>query len=98
VKVQAAEVLHDIVRRAVQVHGALGCSNETPLANLWMTVPTMGIVDGPSEVHRMTVAKQVLRQHQPSPDSLWPSEWLPPKIADARKKYADILDDTVGNL
>ena len=98
VKVQAAEVLHDIVRRAVQVHGALGCSNETPLANLWMTVPTMGVMDGPSEVHRVTVAKQVLRQHQPSPDPLWPSEWLPFKIDEARKKYADILEDTVGNF
>lgn len=98
VKVQAAEVLHDIVRRAVQVHGALGCSNETPLANLWMTVPTMGIMDGPSEVHRVTLAKQVLRQHKPSPDPLWPSEWLPFKISEARKKYADILEDTVGNL
>jgi acyl-CoA dehydrogenase len=98
VKVQAAEVLHDIVRRAVQVHGALGCSNETPLASLWMTVPLMGVMDGPSEVHRITVAKQVLRQHKPSPDPLWPSEWLPQKIAEARKKYADILDDTVGNL
>jgi acyl-CoA dehydrogenase len=98
VKVQAAEVLHDIVRRAVQVHGALGCSNETPLGSLWMTVPLMGVMDGPSEVHRVTVAKQVLRQHKPSPDPLWPSEWLPFKIDEARKKYASILEDTVGNL
>ncbi len=98
VKVQAAEVLHDIVRRAVQVHGALGCSNETPLANLWMTVPMMGVMDGPSEVHRVTVAKQVLRQHQASPDPLWPSEWLPAKIDAARLKFADYLDATVGNL
>lgn len=98
VKIQAAEVLHDIVRRAVQVHGALGCSNETPLAGLWMTVPTMGVMDGPSEVHRVTVAKQVLRHHRASPDPLWPSEWLPARIAAARAKYADFLDDTVGNL
>ncbi len=98
VKVQAAEVLHDIVRRAVQVHGALGCSNETPLANLWMTVPTMSIMDGPSEVHRVTVAKQVLRQHEASPDPLWPSEWLPAKIEAAREKFADYLENTVGNL
>jgi len=56
------------------------------------------VMDGPSEVHRVTVAKQVLRQHKPSPDPLWPSEWLPFKIAEARKKYADILEDTVGNL
>jgi acyl-CoA dehydrogenase len=98
VKVQAAEVLHDIVRRAVQVHGALGCSNETPLAALWMTVPTMGVMDGPSEVHRVTVAKQVLRDYRASPDPLWPTEWLPAKIDAARRKFADYLDATVGNL
>jgi len=98
VKVQAAEVLHDIVRRAVQVHGALGCSNETPLAGLWMTVPTMGVMDGPTEVHRITVARQVLRRYQPSEDPLWPSEWLPAKREAARKKFAAYLDDTVGNL
>ena len=98
VKVQAAEVLHDIVRRTVQVHGALGCSNETPLAGLWMAVPMMGVMDGPTEVHRVTVAKQVLRHYTASPDPLWPSEWLPAKIDAARRKFADYLDDTVGNL
>ena len=98
VKVQAAEVLHDIVRRAVQVHGALGCSNETPLAGLWATVPLMGVMDGPSEVHRVTVARQLLRGHSASPDPLWPSEWLPQKREEARRKFADYIDDTVGNL
>ncbi|MDZ7782096.1 MAG: acyl-CoA dehydrogenase family protein [Halioglobus sp.] len=98
VKVQAAEVLHDIVRRSVQVHGALGCSNETPLAGMWMTVPTMGVMDGPTEVHRITVAKQVLRRYKPSDDPLWPSEWLPAKREAAQRKFADYLEDTVGNL
>ncbi len=98
VKVQAAEVLHDIVRRAVQVHGALGCSNETPLAGLWMTVPLMGVMDGPSEVHRVTIAKQVLKGHQPATDPLWPNEWLPQKTDEARAKFAQYLDNTTGNL
>ncbi|NND69281.1 MAG: acyl-CoA dehydrogenase [Halioglobus sp.] len=98
VKVQAAELMHDIVRRAIQVHGALGCSNETPLAGLWATVPMMGVMDGPSEVHRVTIAKQVLRRHAPSADPLWPNEWLPAKIDAAREKFAHLLDDTVGNL
>ncbi len=98
VKVQAAEVLLDIVRKAVQVHGALGCSNETPLANLWIMAPLMGVMDGPSEVHRVTVAKQVLRRYNPSEDELWPSEWLPARREAAREKFAQYLDDTVGNL
>ena len=46
-----------MVRRALQVHGALGCTNEMPLAGLWAQVPLMGIMDGPSEVHRVTVAR-----------------------------------------
>jgi hypothetical protein len=64
VKVQTAEVLHDVVR-ALHVHGALGCSNEMPLVHMWMTVPVMGIADGPTEVHKVTVAKQVLKQYRP---------------------------------
>ena len=97
VKVQMAEVLHDVVRRALQVHGAIGCSNETPLAGLWMAVPVMGIADGPSEVHKITVAKQVLKQYQPY-DGLWPNDFLPARVADARAHLADYLEHEVGNL
>jgi acyl-CoA dehydrogenase len=97
VKVQMAEVLHDVVRRALQVHGALGCSNETPLAGLWMAVPVMGIADGPTEVHKVTVAKQVLKQYQPY-EGLWPSDFLPARVAEARAQFAEYLEHDVGNL
>src|SRR6185295_407848 len=90
VKVQMAEVLHDVVRRAIQVHGAIGCSNEMPLANLWLAVPVMGIADGPTEVHKLTVAKAVLAQHKPSP-GLWPTEFLPDRVAAARAHFAAYL-------
>jgi acyl-CoA dehydrogenase len=97
VKVQMAEVLHDVVRRSLQVHGALGCSNEMPLAGLWMTVPVMGIADGPSEVHKLTVAKAVLAQHKPY-DGLWPNDFLPERVAEARARFAQYLDRETGNL
>jgi len=97
VKVQMAEGLHDVVRRAVQVHGALGCSNEMPLASLWMAVPVMGIADGPTEVHKLTVAKQVLKQHK-AYDGLWPRDFLPPRVADARARLAQYLEHEAGNL
>ena len=97
VKVQMAEVLHDVVRRALHVHGALGCSNETPLAALWMAVPVMGIADGPTEVHKLTIAKQVLKQYQPY-EGLWPNEFLPTKVAAARARFAEYLEHDVGNL
>ena len=91
VKVQMAEVLHDVVRRALQVHGALGCSNEMPLANLWLAVPVMGIADGPTEVHKLTVAKQVLRDYQPY-EGVWPRDFLPSRVAEARARFAEYID------
>ena len=66
--------------RGIQVHGALGVSDELPLGGLWMTAPIMGLVDGPTEVHRTTVARQVLKEYQPV-DGLWPSQHLPTRRA-----------------
>jgi acyl-CoA dehydrogenase len=57
----------------------------------------LGLADGPTEVHKVTVARQVLRDYKPS-DDLWPSEHLPKKLAAARAKYAAYLDHEVGNL
>ena len=53
-----------------------------------MAAPIMGLVDGPTEVHRNTVARQVLKGYQPV-DGLWPSQHLPARMAQARAKYAD---------
>jgi len=97
VKVQTAEVLHDVVRRALHLHGALGCSNETPLAGMWMAAPVMGIADGPTEVHKVTVARQVLKQYEPY-EGLWPRDFLPERVAEARARFAAHLEDEVGNL
>jgi acyl-CoA dehydrogenase len=92
-----AEVLHDVVRRALHVHGALGCSNEMPLAAMWMAAPTMGIADGPTEVHKLTVAKAVLAKHQPY-DGLWPRDFLPERVAEARARFAADLEHEAANL
>jgi len=97
VKVQTAEVLHDVVRRALHLHGALGCSNEMPLMHMWQMVPIMGIADGPTEVHKVTVAKSVLKQHQ-AYEGLWPRDFLPARVAEARARFADVLEHEVGNL
>jgi acyl-CoA dehydrogenase len=96
VKVLTAEVLHDIVQRAIQVHGALGVSNELPLGGYWMMAPVMGLVDGPSEVHRVTVARQILKRYTAAPGD-WPTEHLPAKLAAARAKFAEHLEQEVAN-
>jgi acyl-CoA dehydrogenase len=97
IKVLTPQVLHDIVQRSIQVHGALGVSNEMPLGRMWMMAPIMGLVDGPSEVHRVTVARQVLKRYEAAP-GLWPTEHLPEKIAAAREKFAEYLELEVANL
>ena len=96
VKVLTAQVLHDIVQRSIQVHGALGVSNELPLGGYWMMVPVMGLVDGPSEVHRVTVARQILKRYSAAPGA-WPTEHLPEKLAAARQKFAEHLEHEVAN-
>ena len=56
-----------------------------------------GIADGPTEVHKVTVARQVLRDYRPS-DDLWPTQHLPKRLAAAKEKYAQYLEQAVGNL
>ena len=90
-------MLHDIAWRALQVHGALGVSNEMPFSGLLNGSAVMGLVDGPTEVHKVTVAKQVLRDYKPA-SGTWPSEWIPGKIEEAKVKYAHLLELEVGNL
>jgi len=96
VKVQTAEVMHDVVRRALHLHGALGCSNEMPLISMWMAVPVMGIADGPTEVRKISVAKQVLKRYQPY-EGLWPRDFLPDRVAEAREHFAEYLEHEVAN-
>jgi acyl-CoA dehydrogenase len=97
VKAVMPSVLHDIAWRAMQVHGALGVTNEMPFLGMVTGAAVLGLADGPTEVHKTTVAKQVLRDYSAS-DDLWPTEWLPRKRAAAQAKYAEYLDREVGNL
>jgi acyl-CoA dehydrogenase len=96
-KVVMPTVLHDIAWRAVQVHGALGTTNEMPLFGMVHGAAVLGLADGPTEVHKMTVARQILRDYR-RVDGMWPSEWLPGKIEAAKAAYADQLELEVGNL
>ncbi|MFB4296254.1 acyl-CoA dehydrogenase family protein [Actinomadura sp. NTSP31] len=96
-KVVMPTVLHDIAWRAMQVHGALGTTNEMPFFQMIHGAGVMGLADGPTEVHKVTVAKQVLRGYRPG-DGRWPTEWIPGKAEAARAKFADRIEHEVGNL
>ena len=60
-KFYAARVLCDVIDRAIQVHGARGLTDETPLASMAAMARGARIYDGPDEVHRMVVARRILR-------------------------------------
>ena len=96
-KIVMPTVLHDIAWRAMQVHGALGTTNEMPFFGMIHGAGVMGLADGPTEVHKVTVARQVLRDHKASDDQ-WPTEWIPKKLEAARAKLAEHLEHEVGNL
>jgi acyl-CoA dehydrogenase len=97
VKVAMADVLHDVVRRSLQVHGSLGITEEMPFMDMISNAYHLGLADGPTEVHKVTVAKQVLKQYRPY-EGLWPRDFLPERVAEARAKFAAYLDKEVGNL
>lgn len=83
-KVQMAKVYHDIVQRAIQIHGSLGITLETPLADMWMGLPSLALADGPTEVHKAQVAKAYLKNAKPAP-RLFPSEHIPTRLAAIRQ-------------
>jgi hypothetical protein len=89
-KYTCAKVLREVSYRALHIYGSLGTTNLTPLQAMYAGAPTMGIADGVDEVHKVTVARNVLKDYKPH-EGLWPSEYLPAKREQARKKFADVI-------
>jgi acyl-CoA dehydrogenase len=90
IKVAAPKLIADVVGRSIQVHGALGISNELRLGQLFLAQYTTGFSDGPSEVHKATVARRVLKKYSPAP-GLWPSQHIPTQKVEARNKIDERL-------
>jgi acyl-CoA dehydrogenase len=64
IKVFGAKVLHDVIDRAIQVHGALGVTADTPLEKMYREARYARIYDGPDEVHTATIARRILKKYQ----------------------------------
>lgn len=63
-KVYLAHMVHKVVDTAIQLHGALGYSQDTPLAAWYTSIRMQRLVDGPDEVHRWTVGRNVIKAFQ----------------------------------
>jgi acyl-CoA dehydrogenase len=82
VKFTMARVLREVSYNALHIHGSLGTTDLTPLQAMYAGAPGMGLADGADEVHKVTVARRVLRSYLPH-EGPWPREYLPAKTAAA---------------
>ena len=65
IKAAMPKVLFDVVQRSMQLHGSLGISNEMPFSRWMVQAQVMGMADGPTETHKVVVARQVLKEYEP---------------------------------
>jgi acyl-CoA dehydrogenase len=90
VKVAMPKLYHDIVMRAMHLHGSLGVSNEMPFSAMLIDAEVMAIADGPTEVHKIGLAKQLLRNYDAG-DPVFPSGHLPTRREAALRHVEDRL-------
>lgn len=87
------KLLHDIAGRALHLHESLGLSNELPFMH-WVTESYfLALADGPTEVHKVTLAKQVLRGYDPATDT-FPDYHLPRLRAAALERFAEDVESS----
>ena len=91
IKAMMPKVLHDVASRALHLHGSIGVSDEMPFSEHLLWSYAMGLADGPTEVHKVTVARQILRNVKQS-TSLFPSYHLPAARQRALEKYGHLLE------
>ena len=89
IKFWGAKVLYNVIDRAIQVHGSLGYTTDLPLESMYRHARAARIYDGPDEVHKVTVARQVLKDYRPHEV---PSEHVPTRRRAAIEKFAEYLE------
>ena len=97
IKALMPKVMYDIVQRAMHLHGSLGMSNEMPFSSWMVTAEMLALADGPTETHKVVVARQLLKDYQPH-EGLFPRGHLPTRAEAARAKYATLLDHAAAEL
>jgi acyl-CoA dehydrogenase len=91
IKVFGAQMLYDVVDRALQLHGGLGFSTDMPLEAMYRFARHARFVDGADEVHRESIARQILKGYEAPADGV-PTEYVPARREQARQKFAALLD------
>jgi acyl-CoA dehydrogenase len=97
IKFFGAKVLHDVIDRAIQIHGSWGYSSDLPLEAMYRHARAARIYDGADEVHRQSVARYILRDYE-RPEGWLPREHVPTRREDAQRKFARLLEEATANL
>jgi acyl-CoA dehydrogenase len=87
-KILASQVLKSIALRAIQVHGALGLTDQMPLVNVLLGGIALGLADGPTEAHKVNLARMLLKNVE-AESAEWPSEMLDIRREAVRAKYGE---------
>jgi Acyl-CoA dehydrogenases len=89
IKWWGAKVLYEVIDRAIQVHGSLGYTTDLPLELMYRHARAARIYDGPDEVHKVTIARQILKGYEAHDV---PSEHIPTRRAAAIERFGDQLE------
>ena len=89
IKYHGAAVMHEVLDKAIQIHGSLGFSTDMPLEEMYRWSRAARFYDGPDEVHRVTVARRILKNYHPHEI---PSEHIPTRREAAIARYGELLD------
>ena len=96
IKYYGATVLFNVIDRAIQTHGGLGYTSDMPLEEMYRAARASRLVDGADEVHRVAVARRVLRGYT-APDGIWPRDHIPTRRNAARELFAEYLTQSAAN-
>lgn len=92
VKSLTARVVRNTALRAIQLHGSLGVSPEMPFMGMLIDGVSRGIADGPSEVHDVTLGRELLKSYTPS-EGLFPTRHEPKMVSAALRRYSAELPE-----
>jgi acyl-CoA dehydrogenase len=87
-KIAMAKVMHDVIGRAQQMHGSLGLTTETWLAQFWAGVQALAFADGPTDAHRSQLARTLLKDVTPAP-GLFPTDHALTRLEAALERYPE---------
>lgn len=90
IKWWGAQVLYDVIDRAIQVCGALGYSTDLPLERMYRVARNFRLSDGADEVHKSFIARKTLKNY--TPVTGYPTEHVPTRQAEAKARFAEYLD------